>query len=996
MPTIGFRLAILGTLFFVVNLALSIILFQVHQANVDAAKQTAIELFEQIGGRVTENIQSHMDQAAAAAEVVSSLKETAASPTGAMSDHAIFALFRALQTRNPGIYSTYVGYGNGAFSQLIAVRDQPSILSSLKAPAGTQEARRIILPEGSSRVQFWWFMGEGGAVLEHRREENPAYDPRKRPWYGAALSTEEAVFSDPYVFSSTARPGLTVSHTLPLGNGVVGVDITLDELSRLAASQKVSSNGRVVLTDDKGRVLGASEDILGTASPLAALADVPHPLAQLLVNHNAPEAGVQALGADGQDYLAKHYLWQGSGIAINIHVLAPFDDFAGHIRKIDLRILLISLAVLIGAIPLGLWLAKRLSGTIDDLALDAERIREMDFTGETPQKTPIREIQILADTFKAMKKHILERTRTLNASQETLRRLIELGVSLGAESDPGKISETALAEAMRLTNADGGTLYIRVSEQRLKLAIIRNDTLGLRIGGASGEEMDLPELDLWSDDGGTPLRDNVIADAVHGGQLIAISDIHAWDKHDMHGVIDFDHATGYLTQSMLIIPLKPPSGEVVGVLQLINPKDEAGRFATIGGVAQRHVMALAGQVAVALQNRSLIQAQEALVDSMVGIISSAIDAKSPYTGDHASRLAHIALMLADEAGKSQDAAFSSFDFSSPDVQRELRIAALLHDCGKVTTPEYVVDKATKLETIHNRIHEVRTRFEVLLRDAEIARLTSITQGADPASADTAFAARRQELLDDFAFVAQCNVGSEQMDQEDVSRLAQIARQTWLRNFDDRLGLSIEEMRRLADVPQTPMPAVEPLLSNRPEQRISWTGLEKFHKSTWGFTLPIPKVMYDRGEIYNLSISRGTLTAEERFKISEHAVQGIIMLESLPFPRQLQRVPEIACAHHEAVNGKGYPRSLDKSAMSVSARILAIADVFEALTAADRPYKKPKTLSESIGILAGFRDRQHIDSDLFALFLRTGVYRRYAETFLSPEQIDSVDVEKYLN
>jgi hypothetical protein len=333
---------------------------------------------------------------------------------------------------------------------------------------------------------------------------------------------------------------------------------------------------------------------------------------------------------------------------------------------------------------------------------------------------------------------------------------------------------------------------------------------------------------------------------------------------------------------------------------------------------------------------------------------------------------------------------------SRDARRELRTAALLHDCGKVTTPEYVVDKATKLETIHNRLHEIRTRFELLLRDAEIARLKAVASGVDPQLADEIFEEKRNSLQDDFAFVAQCNVGAEQMHSDDIERLKRIGETEWLRHFDDRLGLSIEELRRLKDTPAPALPALEHLLSDRPEQRIPWTGREKFHDPSWKFALSIPKVMYDRGEIYNLSISRGTLTTEERFKINEHAIQGVVMLNSMSFPAQLRNVPEIAGAHHEAINGEGYPRGIKKEDMSVSARILAIADIYEALTAADRPYKKPKMLSESVEILAGFRDRHHIDPDLFALLLRTGVYRRYAESFLQPEQIDAVDIEKYLN
>ncbi|MBF0267326.1 MAG: HD domain-containing protein [Alphaproteobacteria bacterium] len=995
MPVIGFRFAVLGALLGIVNIALAVVLVIVHQANVEAARQTAVDLFGQIGAKIEEQIQSSMNLAMTTADVVSNLRDLSEPQSGSPLEHPAFGQLRAIQKINPSLYSLYVGYEDGGFLQLIAVRNKETVIKTINAPEGTQEARRIIQGQGAARVELWAFTDDAGKVLGVRRNEAPAYDPRQRPWFATAKTADDTFLSDPYIFNSQPKPGITVSRRMKSGQGVAGVDIALDGLSQLAASQKISANGRVILTDAQNHVLGASDDVLGTSPPLTGLADISHPLAKLASKHASQKD--EGIVSDGKsEFLSRHFRWQGSGKEINIHVLAPFDDFAGHIRRIDSFILLFSLLVVGATIPAGIWVARQLSKSIVELAGDAERIRELDFTGEVPPPTPIREIQTLTAAFAVMKKQILERTRLLGASQETLRRLIELGISLGAESSSGQLSETALAEAMRLTGAEGGTLYIRHNEKRLQLAIIRNSPLELSVGGRDGDDMELPELDLWNPDDDTPIRDNFIADAVHGGQVIAIDDVRSWTKHDMQGVIEFDEVTGYETKSMLIIPLTTPNGDVIGVLQLINMKAEGGNFSSHRSASQRHVMALASQVAVALQNRVLIKAQENLIDGMVDIISSAIDTKSPYTAGHASRLMEIAVMLADEAGKSQEDAFSDYEVPSRDARRELRTAALLHDCGKVTTPEYVVDKATKLETIHNRLHEIRTRFEVLLRDAEIDRLRALADGEDEDAANQAFAERRDELQDDFAFVAQCNVGAEQMHGDDIERLKRIGTTTWLRYFDDRLGLSVEELRRLKDAPAPPIPAVEPLLSDRPEHRIPWTGREKFHDPSWKFALSIPRVMYDRGEIYNLSISRGTLTAEERFKINEHAIQGVVMLNSMSFPAQLRNVPEIAGAHHEAINGKGYPRGIKKDDMSVSARILAIADIFEALTAADRPYKKPKSLSESIDILAGFRDRQHIDPDLFALFLRTGVYRRYAESFLQPEQIDAVDIEKHLN
>jgi hypothetical protein len=351
-------------------------------------------------------------------------------------------------------------------------------------------------------------------------------------------------------------------------------------------------------------------------------------------------------------------------------------------------------------------------------------------------------------------------------------------------------------------------------------------------------------------------------------------------------------------------------------------------------------------------------------------------------------------MLAEEAGKVNEGSLANFSFKTEDEWREFRIGAWLHDCGKVTTPEHVIDKATKLETIYNRIHEVRTRFEVLLRDARIAQLEAVAAGMPAAEAEQAFAARQKELLDDFEFLAQCNIGGEFMAPEKIERLRMIAEQTWLRHFDDRLGLSHGELHFLAAIPKADLPASEQLLADKPSHIVPRLDLTVFDPK-YGFRIDVPEHLYNFGELYNLAIERGTLTAEERYKINEHIIQTIVMLEAMPFPKNLRRVPEYAGEHHETLLGGGYPRKKTPEHLSIPSRIMAIADIFEALTASDRPYKAVKTLSECVRILASFKSRGHIDGELFDLFLRSGVYLRFAERYLKPEQIDAVDVAQYL-
>lgn len=395
--------------------------------------------------------------------------------------------------------------------------------------------------------------------------------------------------------------------------------------------------------------------------------------------------------------------------------------------------------------------------------------------------------------------------------------------------------------------------------------------------------------------------------------------------------------------------------------------------------------------------RGLLEQQRKLFDDFTKLIAGAIDAKSPYTGGHCARVPVIAEMLAEAVCESDAKPFADFCMDTADQRWEFEVAAWLHDCGKVTTPEYVVDKATKLETIYNRIHEIRMRFEVLLRDAQIDCYRKQLSGeTDTEQLEITLQEIQKQIADDFAFVAECNIGGEFMGDEKIERLNRIAARTWVRYLDDRIGISQDEAALKSSQSPPRLPVVENVLADKPEHLIPRSDPNPFDGDTHGFTMPVPQLMYNLGEIYNLSIRKGTLSPEDRFKINEHIIQTIIMLGRLEFPEYLKNVPEFAGAHHETMIGSGYPRGLKKEDMSIPARIMAIADIFEALTAADRPYKFPKRLSEALCIMSLMRDEKHIDADLFDLFLTSGVFQTYAEKYLAPGQIDGVDMSLYLS
>jgi len=576
--------------------------------------------------------------------------------------------------------------------------------------------------------------------------------------------------------------------------------------------------------------------------------------------------------------------------------------------------------------------------------------------------------------------------------ESEFQRLIELGIALSAERDHNRLLEKILLGAKELANADGGTLYLVGENGELRFAIMRNDSLNIARGGTTGVPIPFPPVQL-RDEAGRPNRKNVAAAAAVSGQTINIADAYDAPGFDFSGPRAFDGRTGYRSQSFLVVPLKNHDGEVVGVLQLINARSRGGRTVPFAAELVPLIEALTSQAAVALDNQMLLDAQKNLFRAFLQVFASAIDAKSPYTGGHCRRVPELTTMLARAADAAEDGPLADFHLND-DEWYELEVAGGLHDCGKVTTREFVVDKATKLETIYNRIHEIRTRFEVVKRDAEIDYLKAVMAGGDEPALRLARNARLQQLDDDFAFVAACNIGSEAMAPEKLARLKQIATTTWLRTLDDGLGLAWEEAARRPPT-RAPLPIVEPLLSDKPHHIVPHDKPPLAPDNPWGFVVKPPAHQFNLGELYNLSIRRGTLTEEERYHINDHIVQTIIMLEALPYPKTLQRVPEWAGGHHEKMDGTGYPRGLRREQMSIPARIMAIADIFEALTARDRPYKARKTLSESIAIMARMAQDQHIDAEIFELFLTSGVYRRYAEQFLLPDQIDEVDIAQYL-
>ncbi len=519
-------------------------------------------------------------------------------------------------------------------------------------------------------------------------------------------------------------------------------------------------------------------------------------------------------------------------------------------------------------------------------------------------------------------------------SLNLLKRLTAISLALSAERNLDHLLQKILREAQGIANADGGTIYIRNDKNELEFAYAFTDSLGLKIDHTTDNKDRLEPLPLYKKDG-LPNTRILACNSVLNKKSINIPDIYSSKDFDFSGVKNFDKKHLYVTRSILTIPLLSHKEKALGCLQLINCRSQGSNdVISFSHELQEIVSAIASQAAIILDNKKLIEAEKNLLESFIKLIAKAIDEKSPYTGTHCVRVPELTEMIAAAACQAKEGKYKDFNLTE-DEMYELHIAGWLHDCGKVTTPVHVMDKSTKLETIFDRIEIVKTRFEVLKRDAEINYLKAKEKSSDKAALKKEYENNIKNIEDDLQFLIKTNIGGEFLEDDKLERLKKIAAKTW-----------------------------------------SFQGKKE--------------KLLDENELYNLSLRRGTLTPEERKIMEGHMVSTMNMLYQLPFPEHLKRVPEYAIGHHERMDGKGYPRGIKAGEMSLPARMMAIADVFEALTAADRPYKPAKKLSESMKIIARMKEDNHLDPDLVDFFVTSKTYLEFAKKFLSPELIDKVD------
>ena len=513
-----------------------------------------------------------------------------------------------------------------------------------------------------------------------------------------------------------------------------------------------------------------------------------------------------------------------------------------------------------------------------------------------------------------------------------INKLLRISSSLSGETDLAQILENILDAAMEITGADEGRIYQVTSENLLITEIVHTKSKENSLAGNVRDRISDRSIPLFTDTGMPDLR-RAVTYAFHKKEAVNIPNAHDAINFDFSETFELDSTNSYKSASFLYVPMKNYESEITGILKLTNASNPStGEIIPFSQRSQVIIEALSSQAAISITNRTLVIQLEDLFESFISLINHAIDDKSPHTGGHCERVPALTMMIADAVTQCQVGPFSDYSLSDAN-RKELKMASLLHDCGKITTPVHVVDKATKLETIFDRIQLIELRIEILMRDIQIQLENELITESDAYQ-------QQERLIDDFNFLCHCNIGVESMIESDIMRIHDTAsKYTWLDFSGSKRQLLSED------------------------------------------------------EALNLTIKSGTLNASERKIINRHIEVSISMLEKLKWPKHLMNVTEYAGAHHERMDGKGYPKGLTRDEMSIPARCMAIADIFEALTAKDRPYKKGKSLSESLFILGKMKLNNHIDPDLFNIFMWSKVYEHYAHIFMDSSQIDLVDLDK---
>ncbi|MCH1924336.1 transporter substrate-binding domain-containing protein [Shewanella sp. C32] len=1008
------------------------------------AKDNVEDNFRDFGEEVGQALKQLDDSAASTVRILA--KQQTYSSIDTIPENTL-DLFAEFMRTNAMFNAIYVGFSGGDIYEVVNLDSAAIMRRQYEADANDRWLIIQVRDIDGKRVRQMAFLSENYEV-RHTREEPSNYYADRRLWFrqSNALTVNK---TEPYLFQNLQAPGQTYSLKVNNGHAVIALDIALSSVLQYFATNMKNSHAEAYIYQPSGSLIAAVNQKI-TENDLPQMPKLNWTAEQQQILAKYPEIKVsnetnwspidfmisgepsgysvdflrmvaQAMGVhfnfvNGVSWSELLQLYQQDDIDMlqsvnksigNSH-LGEFSD-----AYLDLPFALVTsdqqpdlynIASLYGktiAIPQGWTIVKYIQRKFPQI-----RVVELPTTKDVLQAVASGKV------FGGIDSHAVLKYEAANYFISGLRYQTQLDLnSLGVPSELHLVVKTADAELLPLLNQAMKEVNARHSQ------LLSKHWLG----------------EQWQQEHSTtvPYQKFIefATDATKQNQLIQTAE---QGKDFFVYVTRVDEAESYTHYLAVLLPrndlLEPAIKRVaislaitIGVLILLSPaswlfsgpivspirrlaieneKIRNRQYDKLdipnSSITEVHNLGQSiKEMASAIQTHE--QSQQELLDAFIQLIAQAIDYKSPYTAGHCLRVPELALMLAKQAHDSDTPAFADFKFNTNSEWREFRVGAWLHDCGKITTPEHIVDKGSKLEVIYNRIHEVRMRFEVLLRDADIEYWRALNKTPEKqALLAQQREVKRAQIMDDFAFVAKTNVGGEQLSDADKARLVNISKQSWTRHLSDRLGLSpLEERMYHSLEPEESLPATEQVLSDKPIHEVP-----RFHSTDYpehlGIKMDIPKLLYHRGELHNLMIERGTLTAEDRFKINEHIVNTIQMLDTLPFPPELSKVPRYASTHHETLDGRGYPRKLTADDLSVPERIMVLADIFEALTANDRPYKKAKPVSVSLKILAQMVKDGHVDEDVFKLFLSSGIYLDYARRYLAPEQIDAVDIEQFMD
>ncbi|MFM2476426.1 HD domain-containing phosphohydrolase [Celerinatantimonas sp. MCCC 1A17872] len=1014
----------------------------------DAAKTQ----FTHVSEAVSKEIYTIDNRATAVLMLLSQYLETEKSTDSQAKRNLVKMMMQAMR-QVPFLYAMYMGYPNGEFYELVNLDSSDIARHQLDA---NDDDRWVIIhihatAKGRIRERFYY---DSDFKLNHQKSDDSHYYANVRPWYTNALAKDIVIKTAPYLFNNTQSPGVTYAKRIPGTQNVIAADISLNTLGHYLQNNRVDNHAETILFNRDGNTITSSLKLAEQAAFIKVkpipLSDEEknyiHSLGKLIVSSElnwppfdfssngtpqgysvdmvkllAKKVGLKIIFSNGYNWSQLTSLFKEQNIDILHSIIntpdrkswglytKPYIKLTTAIAVLTHEKNITSLKELNGktvAIPKGWALVElvkknypkinilEVKDSMDELLAlqDKHADAAIDTTQVLRYLTDIHEINDV-NIYELPNEHILNTNQNLSIlvhqNQQQLRRILDKAIAAITTQERAYLKAKWLDESS--TSKIKRALWAGVVPHTIFTKLTKQLSATSPNVITEGISIDNKDYTIYVHQ----MKAN-LGEQNYIGIMIPTADI---QRPYMVKV----YVSLLLTLSLLIlmspilIYFSRMIVQPVKQLSIQNSHIKHREFNALKRV-KSHITEI-NELSNSLHNMTISIAkhqeqQQKLLDSFIQLIAQAIDDKSPYTGKHCARVPDLAIMLAQAANHSDLPGFKDFDFDDKSKQYEFKISAWLHDCGKITTPEHIIDKGTKLETIYNRIHEIRTRFEVLWRDAQIDYWKGRAKGKSEILLDTLLEEKQAQIQDDFAFIAQCNVGSEHMDEAKIARIHQIASITWTRYFDDRLGLSPLEAKEAAKYPSADLPATEYLLANKPQHKFKWLHNPKYKMSD-EIKMSIPTLSANIGEIYNLSIIRGTLTTEDRFRINEHIIATISMLESLPLPKELARVPDIAGGHHETLIGTGYPRALSAEDLPIEARILAVADVFEALTAADRPYKKAKTLSEALDILAQMVNEQQLDPDVFKLLLQSGVYKKYADKFLDPAQYDECDINKYL-